>query len=86
MSIKNLFLENKKPRKPSACVCRPEPAYTSLMHPYIGTDLHTQLGFQKPMKDKFSTLMLRFEMNPTSSRSRSRLPISHYIKPYMTPS
>ena len=74
MSIKNLFLENKKPRKPSACVCRPEPAYTSLMHPYIGTDLHTQLGFQKPMKDKFFALMLMFgtATNPTSSRSRSK--------------
>ena len=80
----NLFLESKRPRKPSACVRRPEPAYVGLMNAYVGTDLHTQLGFQKPMKDKFSTLMLRFGTNPTSYESHSKPLFSHYIKPYMT--
>ena len=36
------------------------------------------------MKDKFSTLMLRFGMNFTSSGSLSKPLFSHYIKPYMT--
>ena len=63
----NLFLESKRPRKPSACVRRPEPAYVGLMNVYVGTNLHTQLRFQKPMKDKFFALMLRFGMNPTLS-------------------
>ena len=52
----NLFLENKRPRKPSACVHRHGLAYASLMHAYAGTDPCTQLSFQKPMKDKFSAL------------------------------
>ena len=39
----------------------------------------------KTMKDKFSVLMLWFGMNPTSSGSRSKLPFSYYIKPYMVP-
>ena len=43
------------------------------------------LGFWKPMKGKFFELMLRFGMNSTSSRSRSKPLFSHYIKPYMTP-
>ena len=81
----NLYLENKRSRKPSAYVPKQGPAYTGLMHAYASTNLRTHQGFQKPIRGKFSALMLRFEMNPTSSRSRSRLPISHYIKPYMTP-
>ena len=40
----NLFLENKRPRKP-------RPAYVSM-------DLGTQLGFQKPMNGKFSALKI----------------------------
>ena len=59
--------------------------YVGLIHVYGGTDLRTQLGFQKPMKDKFSTLMLRFGMNFTSSGSLSKPLFSHYIKPYMAP-
>jgi len=44
----NLFLENKRPRKPSACVCKQGPAYVGLMHAYAaGTNLRMQLGFQK---------------------------------------
>ena len=35
------------------------------------------------MKDKFSTLMLRFGMNPTSPKSHSKPIFYHYIKPYM---
>jgi len=76
-------LENKRPRKPSALVRRPKPAYAGLMHAYASTDLCTQLRFQKPTKGKFSALMLRFGMNPTLSRSRSKSLFSHYIKPYM---
>ena len=52
----NLFLENERPRKPSACVHRHGLAYASLMHAYAGTDPCTQLSFQKLMKDKFSAL------------------------------
>ena len=52
----NLFLENKRLTKPSACVCKQGPAYTCLMHTYTSMDLRTQLGFQKIMKDKFFAL------------------------------
>ena len=52
----NLFLENKRPRKTlafihrsDACVRRHRPAHGS-------TNLHTQLWFEKPMKDKFFAL------------------------------
>ena len=68
---KNLFLENERPRKPLAYVCRPELAYMS-------TSLHMQLVFQKPMKGEFF-----FGRNPTSSRSHYEPLFSHYIKPYM---
>ena len=50
----------------------PRPAYAGLMHAYVGMDLHTHLGFQKPMKDKFFALMLRFGTNLTLSGSRSK--------------
>ena len=46
----NLFLQNKKGQG------NPRPVYIGLMHVYTSTDLHTQLGFQKPMKDKFYAL------------------------------
>ena len=59
--------------------------YTSLMHMYVVTDLRTQQGFHKPIKDKFSVLILRFGKNPILCRSRSKPLFSHYIKPYMTP-
>jgi len=52
----NQFLENKRPRKHSACVRRQGPTYAGQMHAYASTDLRTQLRFQKPMKDKLSTL------------------------------
>ena len=60
-------------------------AYIGLRHVYAGTDLCTQLRFQKPIKSKFFALMLRFGMNPTLSRSRSKPLFSHYRKPYMAP-
>ena len=41
------------------------------------------IGFQKPMKCKFSTLMLRFGTNLISSGSRSKPPFSQYKKPYI---
>ena len=53
------------------------------MHAYASTNLRMQLGFLKPMKGKFSTLMLRFGMNPISSGSHSKPPFSQYKKPYM---
>ena len=37
----NLFLENKRPRKPLVCVRRVELAYTSLMHVHIVRVLET---------------------------------------------
>ena len=37
----NLFLENKRPRKPLVCVRRLEPAYVGLMHAYTSMDLRT---------------------------------------------
>ena len=52
----NLFLENKRPRKLPACVCRPKFVHASLRHAYAVTEYHTQLGFPKPMKDKYSAL------------------------------
>jgi len=39
-----------------ACICRHELAYTTLKLAYAGMSLHTQVGFQKPMKDKFFEL------------------------------
>ena len=52
----NLFLENKRPRKLSTCICKQGSAYANLMHAYAGIDLCTQLRFQKPMKGKFFAL------------------------------
>jgi len=81
----NLFLESERPRKPSACMHKPEPVYVGLMHAYASTDMRMQLGFQKHMKNKYSALMLTFGMNPTTSRSHSKPLFSHYIKPNMAP-
>ena len=81
----NLFLERKRPKKCSAYVRKPAPAYTGLMHMYTVTDLRMHLGFQKPIKGKFFALLLRFGTNPTSFGSRSKPLFSHYIKPYMAP-
>jgi len=50
----NLFLERKRPKKPSAYVHRQALAYAGLMHVYAGMDLRMHLRFQKPMKCKFS--------------------------------
>ena len=69
----------------STCIRRPTPAYAGIVHAYAGTYMRMQLRFQKPMKDKFFVLMLRFGMNPTSFGSHSKPLFSHYIKPYMTP-
>ena len=63
----------------------PQPAYAGLMHAYAGTNLCAQLGFQKPMKNKFFALILRFGMNFTSFGSRSKPLFSHYIKPDRAP-
>ena len=81
----NLFLENKRSKKPQASVHRPKLVYAGLMHAYVSTNLRTQLGYQKLIKDKFSALMLRFRMNLISSKSHSKPLFSHYIKPYMAP-
>ena len=51
-------MKNKRPRKPLACIHRQGPAHVGLMHTYVGTDLCSQLEFQKPMKDKFSALKI----------------------------
>ena len=53
------------------------------MHAYAGTNLRTQLGFQRAMNGKFSALKLRFGINPRSYRNRSKPPFLNYIKPYM---
>ena len=52
---------------------------------YAGMNLHTQplslrtwVGFQKPMKDKLSALMLRFGTNNTSSGSHFKSLFSQY--------
>ena len=52
----NLVLENKRPRKPPACECELMHVYAGLMHMYVGTNLCTQLRFQKLMKGKFLAL------------------------------
>ena len=69
-------MENERPRKPLAYVCRLELAY-------ISTSLHTQLVFRKPMKGKFSASMLRFGRNPILSGSHSKPLFSQYIKPFI---
>ena len=55
-------------------------AYASFMHAYAYMSMHTHARVPKTMKDKFSTLKLRFRMNPTSSGSRSKPPFSQYKK------
>ena len=45
-------------------------------------DLRTQLGFQKPMKCKFSALMLRFGTNHTLSGSHSTNHTTRVSKTY----
>ena len=65
----NLFLESKRLRKPLAYVRRPELVCVGLMHAYASTNLCMQLGFQKPMKNKYFALMLTFGTNLTTSGS-----------------
>ena len=48
------------------------------MHAYTGRVLET-------IKDKFSTLNLRFGTNPTSFGSPSKTQFFNFIKPYMVP-
>ena len=43
----------------AACICGPKHVSTGML-------LHKQLGFHRHKKVKFSTIMLRFGMNPTS--------------------
>ena len=79
----NLFLESKRLRKPLACVRRPELVCVDLMHAYASTNLCMQLGFQKPMKNKYFALILTFGTNLTTSGSHYKPLFSHYIKPNM---
>ena len=53
----------------SKCTCRPNLAHVQQI--------------PETKQDKFSTLNLRFEMNPTSSRSHSKPLFLHYKQPYM---
>ena len=71
-----LFLENKSHGNPRAM-------YAGLMYACAYMSLCMQLGFQKLWKVSFSTLKLRFGMNPTSSGCHSKSPFFNYIKPYM---
>jgi len=57
MSKKSIF-GNKGQRKPSACIRRHEPTYAALKLAYASTSLCTQVGFHKPIKDKFSVLKI----------------------------
>ena len=72
MRKKNLFLENKGKKKNHKLV------YASMNLRMQPRSLRTQVGFQKHKKGKFFTLMLRFETNPTLSRSRSKPPFLQY--------
>ena len=56
----NLILENKGHENP-------RPVYTSLMHAYASMDLRMQLGFQKAMKVKFSTIKPNYFKAPKAS-------------------
>ena len=60
----------------AACVCGPKYASTGML-------LHKQLGFHRHKKVKFSTIMLRFGMNPTSFGSHYKPHFFHSKKPYM---
>ena len=72
----NLFLKNKGQGNPHF-------AYTGLIHAYAGMDLRTQLGFQKPMKDKFFALKTEVWNEPTLTGSCSKPSFFNYIKPYV---
>ena len=50
------------------------------MHAYAYTSMHTHVKVPETMKDKSSTLKLRFEMNPTSFGSRSKPLFSQLYK------
>ena len=76
-------MKNKRPRKPSACVHRQGPTHAGPMHAYAGMDLCTQLGFQKPMKDKFSALKTEVWNESHIVWSRSKPSFFNYIKPCM---
>ena len=60
----------------TTCAC-------NFLHAYAGLILCMHSDFQKPKQGKFSTFMLRFGMNPTSFRDRSKPFFSYYKKPYM---
>ena len=55
----------------SACI-------SGFLHAYVGLILCVHSDFQKVIQGKFFPLMLRFEMNPTSSENRSK-PLFHTI-------
>ena len=67
-------------------------ATKTLEHVYADTqmrthapDLRTQAKVPKTMKGMFFLLKLRFEMNPTSSRSHPKPQFSQYKRPYIIP-
>ena len=70
----NQFLENKGQGNPRL-------AYPGLMYAYAGMDLRMQLGFQKPMKDKFSALKIEVWNESQIIWEHSKLPFFNYIKP-----
>ena len=68
---KQIYFWKRKPRKPSACARRNQPAHTGLI-------LCVHEGFQKHKKVKFFALMLRFGTNPILFGSRSKPLFSQY--------
>ena len=92
MSKVKLFLENKGHKNPKACVRKHAYAYAcsrlvyiSFMHAYAYTGMCTHVRVSDTVKGKFSSLKLRFRMNPTCFRSCSKPSFSQYKKPYMVP-
>ena len=79
-----LFLENKGHPNPRECVRKHAYAYSCFRLVYSCVCLCTHAKVPETMKDKFYALKLRFRMNLTSSRSRSK-PLFfffQYKKPY----
>ena len=67
-----LFLENKGHPNPRECVRKHAYAYSCFRLVYSCVCLCTHAKVPETMKDKFYALKLRFRMNLTSSRSRSK--------------
>ena len=80
-----LFLENKGHPNPRECVRKHAYAYSCFRLVYSCVCMCTHAKVPETIKDKFYALKLRFRMNLTSSRSRSK-PLFfffQYKKPYM---